>query len=184
MEKKGLEEGEGAPALSLSASLSLSSVCSSEGRREEEEGNSKVSRTTPPVPTYLTTAARWIPRGSSQSTALNAVNTADTNSWAPRSRKRACVRSNYSGTAPEAAQAHCRWRPITMRSPVPFCLPESAASKSAPAPHALGHDAHYTTTPRAMPKTMTEYSPPGGSLPTKEQLFRALLNQGFEGWPV
>ena len=24
----------------------------------------------------------------------------------------------------------------------------------------------------------------GGSLPTKEPLFRALLNQGFEGWPV
>ena len=184
MEEKGLEEGVGASALSLFASLSLTSVCSSEGRREEEEGNGKVSRTTPPVPPYLTAAARPIPRDSSQSTAFNAVDTADTDNWAPRSRKRACVRSNYSGMAPEAAQAHCRWRPITLRSPAPFHLPESTASKGAPALHASGHDVPYSTTQRATPKTVTEYSPPGGSLPTKEQLFRALLNQGFEGWPV
>ena len=83
MEKKGLEEGEGVPTLSLSASLSLSSVCSSEGRREEEEGGGKVNRTTPPVPPYLTAAARRIPRDGSQSTTFNAVDTADIDSWAP-----------------------------------------------------------------------------------------------------
>jgi hypothetical protein len=181
--KKGLKKGEVRP-LSLSASLSLSSVCSSEGRREEEEDNSKVSRTTPPLPPYLTAAARRIPRGGSKSTAFNEVDTADTDSWAPRLRKRACVRSNYSRMAPKAVQAHCIWRPITLRLPAPFHLPESATTKGAPALHASGHDAHYSMTPRAMPKTVTEYSPSGGSLPTKEQLFRALLNQGFEGWPV
>ena len=109
MEEKGLEKGEGAPALSLSlsASLSLSSVCSSKGRREEEEGNCKVSRTASPVPPYLTVVVRLIPRGGSKSTAFNAVDTADTDSWAPRMQKHTCVRSNCSGTAPEAVQAHC-----------------------------------------------------------------------------
>jgi len=166
--KRGRRRGRCARSISLFASFSLSSVCSREGRREEEEGNGTVSRTTPPVPPYLTAAARRIPRGGSKSTAFNAVDTADADRWAPRSRKRACVCSNYSGTALEAAQAHYRWSPITLRPPAPFRLPESAASKGAPALHASGHDAHYSTTPRATPKTVTEYSPLGGSLPTKE----------------
>ena len=148
--------------LSLSASPSLSSVRSSEGRREEEKGNDKVSRTTPPMPPYLTAVARRIPRGGSQSTAFNALDTADTDSWAPRSRKHACARSNCSGTAPEAAQAHCRWCPIILRPPAPFRLPESAASKGAPALRASSHDTHYSPIPRATPKTMTEYSLPRG----------------------
>ena len=42
---------------------------------------------------------------------------------------------------------------------------------------------HYSTAPHATPKTVTEYSPPWGSLLTKEQLFRALLIRGSKAGP-
>ena len=67
----------------------------------------KVSRTTPPVPPYLTAAGGRIRRGGSKSTAFNAVDTADAASWVPQSWACACVRSNNSGTTPEAPQVHC-----------------------------------------------------------------------------
>ena len=149
----------------------------------EEEDNGKVSRTTMPVPPYLTEAAMRISRGGSKSMAFNAVYTADTASWVPRSWKRVCACNKCCGTAPEVARAHCWWHPITLRPPAPFCLPENAASKGAPTPCALDCDAHYSTTLRATPKTVTEYSPPRGSLPTKERLFRALLIRGSKADP-
>ena len=49
------------------------------------EGKGKVSRTDAPAPTYLTAVGGRIRRGLSRSTALNAVDTADPASWAPRS---------------------------------------------------------------------------------------------------
>jgi hypothetical protein len=67
-------------------------------------------------------------------------------------------RSNCSGVVFEVAQAHSRWHPIALRLPTSFRLPEDAASKGVPAPRALGHDAHYSTTLLTTPRAVTEYS--------------------------
>lgn len=80
---------------------------------------------------------------------------------APRSWEPARTHSNYGGAVTEAARAHCRWCPITLRPPAPFHLPEDATSKGVPVPHASGHVTDDSTAPRPAPKTVAEYSPRG-----------------------
>ena len=79
----------------------------------------------------------------------------------PRSREPARTRSNYGGVVTKAVRAHCHWRPITLRPPAPFCLPEDAASKGAPVPHVAGHVTDDSTAPRPVPKTVADHSPRG-----------------------
>jgi len=98
-------------------------------------------------------------------------------------RRSACARAvNAAGRLPKRRGRTVDGVPSLCGRPRRSVCPRMVPQKAHP-PYA--HQTVTRITPRlsATPKTMTEYSPPRGSLPTKELLFRALLIRGSKADP-